>query len=82
MTHTRLQCIERPRKVGAKYTGKDIGRDEILMQVEQSWEAKRDKWNGYDASSYMDVIREHAMKEQIKKEMKAELNKEKMQRRE
>lgn len=48
MTHSAKQCIERPRKIGAKYTGKDIGRDEVLVQVELGWEAKRDQWNGYD----------------------------------
>ena len=48
------------------------------MQLAQSWEAKRDKWNGYDPSSYKEVIEEHAMKEQLKLERKAELNKEKM----
>ena len=42
MTHSVKTCIERPRKLGAKYTGKDIGRDEVLEQVKLSWEAKRD----------------------------------------
>lgn len=30
MTHSAKTCIERPRKVAAKYTGKNIGRDEVL----------------------------------------------------
>jgi pre-mRNA-processing factor SLU7 len=30
LTHSAKTCIERPRKVGAKYTGKDLGRDEII----------------------------------------------------
>lgn len=63
MTHTAKTCIERPRKVAAKYTGKNIGRDEVLVQVELGWEAKRDLWNGYDPSQYKQVIEEYEMKE-------------------
>ena len=29
MTHKAKECMERPRKVGANYTSKDIGQDEI-----------------------------------------------------
>ena len=30
LTHQAKTCIERPRKVGAKFTGKDFGRDEVI----------------------------------------------------
>ena len=63
MTHSSKTCIERPRKIGAKYTGKDIGRDETIVQVELGWEAKRDMWNGYDPSNYKQVIKEYEIKE-------------------
>ena len=29
MTHKVKECVERPRKIGAKYTNKDIARDEM-----------------------------------------------------
>jgi pre-mRNA-processing factor SLU7 len=48
MTHTAKTCIERPRKVGAKFTGKDIGQDEVISHVKLNYEGKRDRWNGYD----------------------------------
>ena len=41
MTHTAKECLERPRKLGAKYTGKDIQADEIIRIFDQSFEGKR-----------------------------------------
>ena len=41
MTHTAKDCLERPRKLGAKYTGKDIQADEIIRSFDQSFESKR-----------------------------------------
>ena len=41
MTHTAKDCLERPRKLGAKYTGKDIQADEIIRRFDQSFEGKR-----------------------------------------
>jgi pre-mRNA-processing factor SLU7 len=29
MTHKKKDCMERPRKLGAKFTGKNIARDEV-----------------------------------------------------
>ena len=52
MTHNAKFCIERPRKVGAKFTGKDFGRDEHITQVELDYAGKRDRWNGYDPNEY------------------------------
>lgn len=31
MTHTKRDCFERPRKVGAKHTGEDIAPDEFVQ---------------------------------------------------
>eukprot|EP00826_Nyctotherus_ovalis_P033762 TRINITY_DN2750_c0_g2_i1.p2 TRINITY_DN2750_c0_g2~~TRINITY_DN2750_c0_g2_i1.p2 ORF type:complete len:425 (-),score=151.44 TRINITY_DN2750_c0_g2_i1:71-1345(-) len=56
MTHTAKFCCERPRKVGAKYTGKNFGKDEIVQQIELGFEAKRDRWNGYDPGEYRSRI--------------------------
>lgn len=47
LTHDVKSCTERPRKVGAKYTGKDICPDEIVQTIELDYDGKRDRWNGY-----------------------------------
>ena len=51
-------CIERPRKVGAKYTGKGFARDVTITQVDLSYEGKRDRWNGYNPDKYKNVIQD------------------------
>ncbi len=57
ITHNAKTCIERPRKVGAKYSGRDFGRDEDIREVVLGYAAKRDRWNGYDPAHYkQDVI--------------------------
>lgn len=50
MTYKCADCIERPRKKGAKYTGKDIQADELIQDVAAGFDAKRDRWNGYDVA--------------------------------
>ena len=56
MTHKRKDCLSRPRKAGAKYTGKNIEADEVIQDVQLGFDAKRDRWNGYDASNFVEVI--------------------------
>lgn len=56
MTHTKKECTERPRARGAKYSGKDIAADEVIQHLELSYDAKRDRWNGYDPSQYQQVF--------------------------
>ncbi|KAM3462566.1 hypothetical protein NHJ6243_003967 [Beauveria neobassiana] len=56
MTHKAKDCLSRPRAKGAKWTGKDIQADEILQNVNLGWDAKRDRWNGYDAKEYKHVV--------------------------
>ena len=51
MTHQAKECLERPRKVGAKYTNSRIARDEFdtsKQNLKLNYEGKRDRWNGYD----------------------------------
>jgi pre-mRNA-processing factor SLU7 len=53
MTHKTKDCMERPRKRGAKLTGKDIKPDEIITEVGNlTYEEKRDNWNGYEVENY------------------------------
>ncbi|KAL0282379.1 UNVERIFIED_CONTAM: Pre-splicing factor SLU7 [Sesamum angustifolium] len=56
MTHDKKSCVERPRKLGAKWTGKSIAPDEKIETFELDYDGKRDRWNGFDAASYKHVI--------------------------
>jgi pre-mRNA-processing factor SLU7 len=67
MTHKTKECLSRPRKHGAKWTGKDIQADELIQKVDMGWDAKRDRWNGYDASEYRQVVEEYEEMEALKK---------------
>lgn len=67
MTHKTKECLYRPRKVGAKFTGRDIQADEVVQDVKLGWDAKRDRWNGYDAREYQSVVDEYQELEDFKK---------------
>jgi pre-mRNA-processing factor SLU7 len=67
MTHKTKECLSRPRAKGARWTGKDIQADEIVQNVSLGWDAKRDRWNGYDAKEYKTVIDEYSQLEELKK---------------
>ncbi|KAF2805234.1 putative mRNA splicing protein [Mytilinidion resinicola] len=71
MTHKAKDCLSRPRKQGAKWTGKNIQADEIVQDVQLGWDAKRDRWNGYDAAEYKAVVEEYHELEEMKKQVKA-----------
>ncbi|KAJ1978373.1 mRNA splicing protein [Dimargaris cristalligena] len=58
MTHKTKDCLDRPRKQGARWTGKDIKPDEVIRDVELSFEGKRDRWNGYDPNQHTKVIKD------------------------
>ncbi len=70
MTHKTKECLNRPRAKGAKWTGRDIQADELVQDVKLGWEAKRDRWNGYDATEYRAVIEEYEELENLKKKVK------------
>jgi pre-mRNA-processing factor SLU7 len=38
MTHIARNCLDHPRKLGAKWTGKDIQADDILVDFTMSFE--------------------------------------------
>ena len=59
-----------PRKVGAKYSGKNFGRDEIIQSIELGFEAKRDIWNGYDPVDYRRRVEEWNEEEDERKHRK------------
>jgi pre-mRNA-processing factor SLU7 len=59
MTHKRSDCLSRPRRQRAKWTGQDIQPDEVIEEVDLSWDGKRDRWNGYDAKEHRRVVEAH-----------------------
>ena len=70
MTHKLKDCLERPRKLGAKWTGKDIASDELVQEIELSFDAKRDRWNGYDGEDHIRLIEEWELIEEARKKLK------------
>lgn len=79
MTHKTKECLSRPRKQGAKWTGKNIQADEVIQTVDMGWDAKRDRWNGYDASEYRKVVDEYAELEAMKRAAKEGADLQKLQ---
>ena len=52
MTHDAKYCVERPRKVGAQYTGQNLKGDEHTKVKGTGYDEKRDRWNGYVSFIY------------------------------
>ncbi|CDI98566.1 step II splicing factor slu7 [Echinococcus multilocularis] len=79
ITHDRKNCLERPRKVGAKYTGLDIAPDDIEQDdIKLGYDAKRDRWNGYDPREHQRFIAEFQRFEEARKIVKAKKIEEKL----
>ncbi|CAK9293260.1 unnamed protein product [Gordionus sp. m RMFG-2023] len=74
MTHKKKDCVERPRKIGAKFSKKDLAPDEVIIPppLESDYDGKRDRWNGYDPSEYATVVKEFSKIEEVKKLIKAQ----------
>jgi pre-mRNA-processing factor SLU7 len=72
MTHKKQDCLERPRKKGAKYTGKDIQADDLVQDIATGYDAKRDRWNGYDASEHKRIYDEYAAVEAARQKLREE----------
>ncbi|KAL7281688.1 hypothetical protein PYCCODRAFT_1442387 [Trametes coccinea BRFM310] len=72
MTHKKQDCLERPRKKGAKYTNKDIAPDEVIQDVATGYDAKRDRWNGYDPAEHKRVYEEYEAIEAMRQKLREE----------
>ncbi|WWC62548.1 pre-mRNA-splicing factor SLU7 [Kwoniella dejecticola CBS 10117] len=72
MTHKKKDCLERPRKKGAKFTNKNIAPDEVIQSFASDYDSKRDRWNGYDPSSYKNVVDEYEATEAARKKFREE----------
>lgn len=69
MGHQVKDCLDRPRARGARWTGKDIKPDSVIRTKPQDFEAKRDRWAGYDPEDYLDVIQTKLAEEQVRKKL-------------
>uniref|UniRef100_A0A0N4Z4G2 Pre-mRNA-splicing factor SLU7 n=1 Tax=Parastrongyloides trichosuri TaxID=131310 RepID=A0A0N4Z4G2_PARTI len=74
MTHKKKDCFERPRKLGAKYTNEKIAEDEFIQPEVKymSFDAKRDRWNGYDSAMQNEVIKQYEELEKTQQLIKEE----------
>ncbi|KAJ8961602.1 hypothetical protein NQ314_005919 [Rhamnusium bicolor] len=73
LTHKKKDCMERPRKVGARYSGANIAPDEFIQKnLSLSFDGKRDRWSGYNPSEHKAVIEEFQKVEEAKRHLKAE----------
>lgn len=63
--------MERPRKLGARWTGKDIQADEVICEVSMTWDSKRDRWNGYDPREHQKIVEEYEKVEKAQQEARS-----------
>ncbi|KAK1402897.1 Pre-mRNA-splicing factor SLU7 [Heracleum sosnowskyi] len=70
MTHNAKACVERPRKLGAIWTNKNIAPDEKIECIELDYVGKRDRWNGYDAALYaVHVVERYEAQDEARKKI-------------
>nr|POF16707.1 pre-mrna-splicing factor slu7 [Quercus suber] len=72
--HSAKDCLQRRRKAGAKWTGKDIAADEEAQKIELGWDAKRDRWNGFAAEEFKEVVDDYEALEELKRRKAAQNN--------
>ncbi|KAJ1508969.1 mRNA splicing protein [Coelomomyces lativittatus] len=72
MSHSIKECMERPRKKRAKWTGLDLQPDEKMHHLELGFDAKRDRWNGYDPMEHTQLMEEWERVEEERKKIKAQ----------
>ncbi|KAJ2887936.1 mRNA splicing protein [Coemansia asiatica] len=70
-SHKTKECVERPRKKGARWTGRDMKADEAVVEVALDYDAKRDRWNGYDAEEHRRLMDEWELVEEARRKRKA-----------
>ncbi|KAM7389645.1 hypothetical protein PAMP_023608 [Pampus punctatissimus] len=73
ITHKKKDCLERPRKVGAKFTCTGIAPDEhSQVNLALDYDGKRDRWNGYDPEEHQRIVEEYAKVDLAKRTLKAQ----------
>ncbi|XP_038104515.1 pre-mRNA-splicing factor Slu7 [Culex quinquefasciatus] len=77
VTHKKKDCMERPRKVGAKFNGGKIAYDEFVQpKIVSDYDGKRDRWAGYDPANHREIVEEYQKIEVAKRELRAQKLKE------
>lgn len=74
MTHQARDCLERPRKVGAKWSNLDICPDEIIPEVKKTTnlDEKRDRWKGFVPDDYKPIVEQFEAVEELARKRRAE----------
>ncbi|RYQ91796.1 hypothetical protein Ahy_B09g097825 isoform B [Arachis hypogaea] len=67
MTHNAKSCMERPRKIGAKWTNMHIAPDEKIETFELDYDGKRDRWNGFDPATYARIIEKYEQRDEARR---------------
>ncbi|KAA6365285.1 MAG: putative Pre-mRNA-splicing factor slu7, partial [Streblomastix strix] len=70
MGHTTKDCTERPRKVGAKFSGVDIRKDDVIADEKElalDYDSKRDTYNGYVPEFYNQTLKFYEKTEEERK---------------
>eukprot|EP00933_Yihiella_yeosuensis_P024746 TRINITY_DN19187_c0_g1_i1.p1 TRINITY_DN19187_c0_g1~~TRINITY_DN19187_c0_g1_i1.p1 ORF type:complete len:682 (+),score=210.79 TRINITY_DN19187_c0_g1_i1:85-2130(+) len=70
-THTKKDCVERPRAIKAKHNGKNLMPDEYIQELSLDYDGKRDRWNGYQNEDYKKVIEDWEKIEAERRRVKA-----------
>lgn len=70
-THSKKDCVERPRQVAAKVNGKNLMPDEYIENLALDYDGKRDRWNGFQPDDYKLVIDEWDKAEAERRKVKA-----------
>ncbi|XP_037931948.1 pre-mRNA-splicing factor Slu7 [Teleopsis dalmanni] len=73
VTHKKKDCLERPRKIQAKYADSILVHDEYLVHDNAAnYDEKRDRWISYDPANHREIIEEYEKVEEAKRQLKAE----------
>ncbi|XP_022211465.1 pre-mRNA-splicing factor Slu7 [Drosophila obscura] len=73
MTHKKKDCLERPRKVQARYAESIVVHDEhIVSEASINYDEKRDRWSSYDPANHREIVEEYEKVEEAKRQLKAE----------
>jgi pre-mRNA-processing factor SLU7 len=78
MGHKAKECVERPRstKRSAAKTGLDISADEVRVELEQhgklAFDAKRDRWAGYDPEEHKLTVKKYEILEERQRQARLE----------